>query len=237
MSLENKLMEDIDDTTQLLSELIMDERVSRIECINNRIRKEFCKETFKLLSDSNLMNKYQECKSVRKNIIKLRNVLVGKNISSKIQEEIIEEFMLELIPAGTKGVIRGNEFNSIIKKYLLNLELSLDIFDIKFETKHDNFLTCEIPDWYIYDKKHNKIIIGMNQLDLWGGGHQFNRGSKYLIDHINISNSKLLCVVCNFIEIKSDKNKVFRFFDVGFRNDTICYLNGLKRIIDEYFGL
>ena len=49
----------------------------------------------------------------------------------------------------------------------------------------------------------------MNQLDLWGGGQQLNRGSKYLIDNKhNTENSKLLCVVCNPIELKSNKNEV-----------------------------
>ena len=33
--------------------------------------------------------------------------------------------------------------------------------------KHNIFVTMEIPDWYIYDDKTEKIIIEMNQLDLW----------------------------------------------------------------------
>lgn len=31
--------------------------------------------------------------------------------------------------------------------------------------------------------KVKKIIIDMNQLDLWSGGHQINRGAKYLLDN------------------------------------------------------
>ena len=26
-----------------------------------------------------------------------------------------------------------------------------------------------MPDWYVLEKTTNKITIGMNQLDLWGG--------------------------------------------------------------------
>jgi hypothetical protein len=84
-----------------------------------------------------------------------------------------------LIPAGTKGVIRGNKFNNIVKNYIITINLDIKRFDICFEKKHNNFITTEIPDWYIYDKSINRIIIGMNQLDLWGGGQQLNRGSKY----------------------------------------------------------
>jgi hypothetical protein len=37
-------------------------------------------------------------------------------------------------------------------------------------------MTTEIPDWYILEKSTGKVIIGMNQLDLWSGGQQINRG-------------------------------------------------------------
>ena len=37
----------------------------------------------------------------------------------------------------------------------------------------------------------NKIIIGMNQLDIINGGHQINRGSKYLIDNNHNDKSNL----------------------------------------------
>ena len=48
----------------------------------------------------------------------------------------------------------------------------------------------------------------MNQLDLWDGGQQLNRGSKYIENNkYNNENSKLLCVVCNEIQIKSKKIK------------------------------
>ena len=91
---------------------------------------------------------------------------------------------------------------------------------------------------YILEKESNKIIIGMNQLDLWNGGQQSNRGSKYLIDNkYNTKTSKLLCVVCNKIQFKSNKNKAYKLFEVGFENNTLCYLNNLQSIIYSYFNL
>ena len=41
--------------------------------------------------------------------------------------------MLELIPAGTKGVIRGNMFNNIVMNVINNLKLDNDRFEICFE--------------------------------------------------------------------------------------------------------
>lgn len=77
----------------------------------------------------------------------------------------------------------------------------------------------------------------MNQLDLWNGGHQTNRGSKYLINNkYNTNKSKLLCVICNEIKINSNKNKVFNFFKIGYLNNTLCYIKNLESIINNFFN-
>ena len=168
-------------------------------------------------------------------IKKLSDVLGEFNDEETIQK-IIEKYLLELIPAGTKGVIRGNKFNAIVKKYITKLSLDTDRFEICFENKCEGHFTTEIPDWYILEKSTNKILIGMNQLDLWGGGQQLNRGSKY-IENNNNENSKLLCVVCNEIQFKSKKNKAYKLFESGFENNTLCYLNNLQNIITSYFNI
>ena len=110
-------------------------------------------------------------------------------------------------------------------------------FEIFFEKQCKLCITSEIPDWYIRERSTDKIIIGMNQLDLWNGGHQTNRGSKYLIQNShNTENSKLLCVICNKIQFKTQKNKAYQLFEAGFRNNTLCYLKNMKNIIDEFFN-
>jgi hypothetical protein len=209
-----------------------------LDKINEKISMQFCKETYESLSDKNLLHKYKECKSVKKNIENLKQVLQNNNISSETQTNIIDEYIIGLIPAGTKGVIRGNKFNNLVKNYINSLNLSTDRFEIEYEKKHDIYITSEIPDWYIYDKENKKIIIGMNQLDLWGGGQQYNRGYKYLFhNHHNNQNSKLVCVVCNFCKITSVKNKTYRLFEKGFTDNTLCYINGIKDIVYEYFNM
>ena len=206
-----------------------------IEDINTRIKKEICYETLEELTDSKLLNEYKECNSVKNEIKKLENILIKHTDEEKTQK-IIDEYLLDLIPAGTKGVIRGNKFNKLVKQNITKLGLDTERFEICFEKKCEFHFTTEIPDWYILEKKTNKIIIGMNQLDLWGGGQQLNRGSKYLENNKhNNSNSKLLCVVCNEIQLKSNKNKIYNLFDIGFNNNTLSYVNNIQNIISLYF--
>ena len=207
-----------------------------IEYINTRIKEEICYKTLEELTDAKLMCEYKDCNSVKNEIKKLSEVL-EKYIDEETKQKIIQEYLLELIPSGTKGVIRGNKFNKIVQAFILSLELDAMRFEICFEKKCEDHFTTEIPDWYILEKLTNKIIIGMNQLDLWGGGQQLNRGSKYIENNKhNNKNSKLLCVVCNEIQFKSRKNKAYKLFKTGFENNTLCYLNNLQNIITSYFN-
>jgi hypothetical protein len=212
----------------------------KLNKINERIKNERCDKIELLLTDEYLLDEYKSLPSVKKKINELQDVLEREKLSNNVITNIINNYMLNLVPPGTKGVIKGNKFNKEIKNYLLSLKLIEDKnrFNIEFEKKHNLYETSEIPDWYVYDKDKNKIIIGMNQLDLWGGGHQLNRGYKYLINNIhNTENSKLLCVICNDYIIKKETNKVFSLFNIGFENNTLCYIKGLERIIKDYFSL
>ena len=215
--------------------LIIESELS-MEEINSRIKQEICYKTLEELTDERIICQYKDCNSVKNEIKKLGNVL-EKYTDKETSQKIIQEYLLELIPAGTKGVIRGNKFNNIVKQFIINLQLDTERFEICFEKKCHYHFTSEIPDWYILEKSTNKIIIGMNQLDLWGGGQQLNRGSKYIENNKhNNKDSKLLCVVCNEIQFKSKKNKAYKFFEIGFENNTLCYLNNLQNIITSYFN-
>jgi hypothetical protein len=207
-----------------------------MEKINIRIQAEFCNDTYVGLSDTSLMDEYRNCKSVQNEISKLTNVL-AKFVDTNTIPLIINEYMLELIPAGTKAVIRGNKFNKVIQTHIENIGMNDNIYEIRFEQKCAAYPTSEIPDWYILDKTRNRILIGMNQLDLISGGQQLNRGYKYLVDNKhNTENSKLLCVICNPVRFTSDKNKAFRLFEIGYENNTLCYLKNLSNIIHLYFA-
>ena len=227
----------VDNITNDLYKLNISKSQKELNDINKRIEKEFCYETAMELVDEKLLDRYKECPSVIKSISKL-DIVLSKYVDEEDKHKILEEYVLELIPVGTKSVIRGNRFNKIIEKKKNSFNLNKKKFDVSFEKKCEKHMTNEIPDWYILEKSTGKTIIGMNQLDLWGGGQQINRGSKYLINNqTNSENSKLLCVVSNKIQLKSNKNKTFNLFKVGFENDTLCYLNNLQSIIYSYFNL
>lgn len=206
-----------------------------IATINNRINDEYCNNTIEQLNDNILLNEYKKCKSVKNSIDELSAIL-DRHVIDETKNKIIGEYLLKLIPAGTKGIIRGNKFNDIIKNMILNLHLNNDRFEILFEKKCEIHQTHEIPDWYILEKSTQKIIIGMNQLDLWNGGHQINRGYKYIMDEkINTPTKKLLCVICNKIVFKNNTSKPYKLFERGFENNTLCYVKGLRKIIMEFF--
>ena len=205
--------------------------------INSRIKRELCQISIEGISDTSLLTRYKESPSVIKNTTKLQDILKKHKIPKTVRESIINDFAVDLISPGTKGAIRGNKFNKIVEDFILKLKMSEKRFEIRFEQHHPEFPTAEQPDWFIYDKQSKRILIGMNQLDLWSGGHQTNRASKYIFDAVNTENKKLVCVICNDIEIKSKKNKKYKVFDRGFRNNTLCYLRGLTAIINSFFGI
>jgi hypothetical protein len=130
--------------------------------INARIEQEVCNDTINKLKDTYLLDEYKKCKSVQNKIKKLELILEKNNINSTTKNSIINEYILDLIPAGTKGVIRGNKFNSIVQNTINNLELNNDRFEIAFEKQCKTCITTEKPDWYILEKSTGKVIIGMN---------------------------------------------------------------------------
>jgi len=154
----------------------------QISDINTKIKKEICFITIDYLKDENLIEEYKNCDSVKKEIKCLKNVLEKNEIPNEKINNILNDYILSLIPAGTKGVIRGKKFNEIVKQKIISFNLDEKEYDVVFEKKHHIFETEEIPDWYVYNKNTNKILIGMNQLDIWGGGQQLNRGYKYIFN-------------------------------------------------------
>jgi hypothetical protein len=217
--------------------------MSILDIINNRIRKEMCSTTERLLSDNGLLDDFAIKPSTKKKIDKLNAILIEEGIQDDKRSNIIEKFKQDLIPAGTKGQTRGIKFNKIVEdrlKQLLDKNYNKEDYELQFEKICPSCPTDEKPDWYIHYKPINKIIIGMNQIDLWSGGQQLNRGSKYIFnqkDILNNPNAKLVCVVCKSTEFKSTKSKKFKLFEDGYKNNTLCYINGLEDLIKHFFSV
>lgn len=213
--------------------------MEQIKAINEEVQRQYCHETEDAISDEKLLVVYKETDSVKKQTKLLKEILKEENIEAEKIENILSKYILSLIPPGTKGVIRGNKFNKLVEKKLKTFELPEDDFIIKCEKKHPDFETAEIPDWYIYQKSTKKIIIGMNQLDLWSGGAQSNRGAKYILDESKHTdaNVKNVSVICKNKVIASLHNKMFKIFEVGFKEKRLCYINGIHEIVKSFFGL
>lgn len=235
-------MSDVDNLTESLkSKLKVSEHVKPLmntcKLINERISKEICNDTIKALSDKECLEKYKECDSLKKNVLTLTNVLEKNNIDEDKRKKITDDYLLSLIPPGLKGVIRGNKFNESVKNEILSLNLDTELYKVEFESKCSEYDTSEIPDWFVLEKASKKVMIGMNQLDLWGGGQQINRGSKYIMTFPDNSEKiRLVCVIANPITLTSEKNKAFKLFQKGFEQNTLCYLKNLKTIIELFFN-
>lgn len=218
--------------------------MSTIKDINYRISNEFCQETYDKLLDQNLIFKFKTSNSFLRKKNLLEDIVRRHIDDEKIRNQLVSDLIgninnddpLGLISPGSKGAIRGVRFNEIIRDYINNLDLDREKFTVCFEKSCETLPTDEIPDWFILDKSTGKTIIGMNQIALWGGGQQGNRGSKYIFGMNNTEKNKFLCVVCNKTQLKY-KNKVYKLFEAGFRNDTLCYIGNLKNIIYSHFNL
>jgi len=226
MSVE-ELIDDLEELTIVVPDL-------SLKYINDRIEKTICWDTIRKLKDENLLEEYKSKPSVKKEILKLKTILQKNGVEQEKIDLILDDYALELVPAGTKGVVKGNLFNKIVKEKLEKHLSKFPELELGFEKKHKACETEEIPDFYVYNKKTGRIVIGMNQLDLWTGGAQTNRGTKYI--NFQKEDVKLLCVVANYVEIKSEDNKTFKLFNEGYKNDSLCYLDELCIIIKKFFN-
>ena len=166
------------------------------------------------------------------------------SLSSDINEEkcnnLITTLTKNFIPPGTKGVVRGNLFNKEIGFLLKTIISTNKNLRCEFEKDIEDHKLSEKPDWYIIDTKTKKILIGFNQLDLWSGGHQTNRASKYVKnddfhEKYKKYNIKIISIICTKIKISSRKNKVFTLFKEGIEKQRLFYPKQLCNFINKYF--
>lgn len=219
-----------------------EEQTNDIDELNRQIRNKYINniEIWKSLDDKILYDKYIEYPSVKNKITNLKKYLKETNITEQQITNIInnKDFCLEfLIPPGTKGAVRGNEFNNIIKNKILSFTFLDEDYDIQFEKKCSNLATDEIPDFYILNTKLKKAIIGMNQISLIGGGHQTNRASKYILHNKSDNDNKTICLIAEYPKLIKSKNKTYKIFSTGFENNILLYLSDLESIIKEYFKI
>lgn len=134
----------------------------------------------------------------------------------KVIEDIHDKLLFRFI---LKAVKQGLAFNCIVANKINELIQTKPYMKLEVEKSFEGL--DEIPDWILTNSQTGRTLIGYNQIDLWGGGHQYNRASKYIIDNtiherLSYKNAKLICVVCSFIEIKNTTNKLYNILQKGF---------------------
>lgn len=218
-----------------------------IDKVNLTVRRTFCEISWKELDKRNFIN---EIKSSPAFINRKKQFLSYFNDEEKEQIEKINillnnnEFILDFLTTPPMfGNMRGRKFNEIVKKKVLSIEsFKEEPYEINFEKKHTTFSTTEKPDFTIYNTQSKRVIIGMNQIDLWSGGQQLNRGAKYILENTNKNRDVLfLCVIASnekcFFSKENCTSKKFKILQKGFDNDTLCYLKDLERIAKKWFEI
>ena len=215
----------------LTNKIKKEDIINEIGLLNLIINKTFLYEFAIELTDEKLMDKYLSSNSILEKKIILTSYFEKYNI--EFNKEFFNDIIKLMISSGLKGAIRGLKFNELIKNLLIN-KLTDKKYVLKFEKKHDKI--SEKYDFYISDGY--KEIVGMNQIDFWSGGQQVNRSDKYLELGIknNNTNFHFICVICDYIQITSLNNRVFKILNEGIKKNIIVYPLGLLSFIENFFN-
>jgi hypothetical protein len=194
--------------------------------LNRLVQEQVCYNTIKQLSDTALMSIYVNTPGVKKKMLQFTEVFNNHGISEEVIGSMLKDLIPYNIPPGVKGDVRGKMFNDIVENKIKSIPFLQDEnkYEIRFEKDCHLKKTGEIPDWYIINYENNKKVIGMNQVDLWGGGAQSNRFDKY------INKDDYLCVVLNNVVI-SERKKNYPLFEKGLMEDRLCWLKNLENIL------
>jgi hypothetical protein len=152
---------------------------------------------------------------------------------------LVADLLAMSVPPGLKGVLRGNAFNRLVADAVRAAVADAPHLRVTVEEKLP-FLP-EIPDFCVHDDAAAACLVGYNQLDLWSGGAQTNRGSKYVLNdafHASLPpNVQVVSVVAQHIQLDSIKNKAYAMFARGVPTRRIVYPRHLRNFIRALFQL
>lgn len=134
-----------------------------------------------------------------------------------------------LIVPQSKATNRGNLFNEdVVNEFKRVLPEEAKVYS---EYEHSNYF--ERLDVYI--EYNRKSLCVFNQIDLWTGGEQLNRCSKYLnID--GKDNDELLCIIVNKPTFKSKKSKAYKFISTNYGKHVIWF-SEIEKFCRNYFKM
>ena len=203
----------------------------------------YCPTIAQALSDDVLASAYAESVCMKKKRVLFAGMMTQHLGVDTAQTVGAQAFMDDLLRAsvapGLKGVIRGNRFNRLVAEKVR--ECLGDAPHLTVTTEEKLPFLNEIPDWCVWDAHSGRRLVGYNQLDLWEGGQQTNRGSKYVVNdalHNQLPEQvSVLSVVAHHVRLQSTKNKVYTLFQKGVATQRIAYANHLPSMVRAYFHL
>lgn len=205
-----------------------------IDSLNEAMKKQYSKYAEDIIRNM----KFDNSPKVQNIQEKIKQLAEKLELTDKGLRTLKTTLLPMLIPAGVKASSRGVRFNSYINM-LLTKEISKrwsNKVSITFETPYHG--VNEIPDWTITFKDSNKRIIGYNQLDLWSGGAQINRGAKYILDdhfhsRIRSHNIFIVCIVLRKYKAKSE-NKTTQIIRKGLEEQRLFWPKGFVHYLQKF---
>lgn len=193
------------------------------------------------LLDETLFEQYLISPSVQSRLEEVRGIMRQSRIKVSTSQTLMRKLVPFMIPAGVKAKVRGDAFNSIVakelKKSIKRCKVSSTCLRLEEACKH----VYEIPDWTLYNRKTNQMLIGYNQIDLWGGGHQINRASKYVLDdclhrRLQRQGIKIVCVVHAKLPTNTKKDsKMEAICRTGCDKKRIIYREDLYDLVFDFY--
>lgn len=200
------------------------------------------------LSDENLMAEFLASPSVEKLHIKVQTIIHKKfRIKKAMSERITKTLVPLFIPQGTKASVRGKRLNADVStslrrsfqrsaKHRNMLELKFEYMPVECKgVLHDR------PDWILRNLKTGTLIIGYNQIALWGGGQQLNRGAKYVLDetlHTRLKKKNVHVLSVVHEQPPSRKHisthqptKTEQIACIGVAKKRLCHVRDMKNIL------
>lgn len=189
------------------------------------------------ISDTQLMGRYKSQPSVNQRLINIRRQLEDVMSIPNDVDVVMEVITPFLVQAGVKGVVRGLELNQLVKKRLED-HFQHPTYFIRFKQMCPDYITSEKPDWWIKNNETGRCVIGFNQIDLWSGGAQCNRGDKYLSHHFHEvapPHVRILSVVCS--ALPDGKGTYFDKVRMAFSMKRLCHTGAMLETINNLLAL
>jgi hypothetical protein len=204
-----------------------------VDSVNKWLDKYYSPEVFEQLEIKNCMDELMNASSTIEKISFQKKcfteALSPFLFSKKLEKAYAKFFELtseSLIPAGTKGVIRGNKLRDIIYRKLCS------IIDERIDGKE--FTIIREPSKYTGNTKPD-ILISKNdiklqlfvQIDFHTGGQQSTRGKEYAKNRVNI--------ICNKPKTFRSKTKIFDIYNTAIKKKNLYYSTNLDECLEHFF--